>query len=142
MWGQILDWVFEQTDRWRGGVGEQELHDALLDAGFEEQDQSVVNALAMELNDRILARVGPPTGNDEEGDADGPKAKEGTLRWFQLNANEKIGDGVDVTVRQMCYHIAMLQRQGGMTLASVDTMCRGMSHGGIIPNPGKNLMPR
>lgn len=145
----LEEWALSQVMRFRGGIVVEELQSELLAAGFAQPDLDAVDAvdaLATELQDRV---VEARTVSDPE-----EKVKKFSVRWYQLLADlpvvpstpelEASGDWdkTKPTVRQMCYFLAKLHREGGMTVESVNTLCKAFHRAHLLSPALENRMPR
>lgn len=100
--------------------------------GLYTDDVEMASAVFKELSARMA---------EAEAEADAcANVKDRSISWYRARLGEPISAGSTITVQQACYAMAWLKLQGGMTVQSVDYVCRLMSLGGVLEE--ENQMPR
>lgn len=137
----MLPWLEDHAARARGGMDADVLGDMLAAAGIDvppEEDVDAYDTMMIELQD-LVRRARQP-----EGGAVGPHEapRKFSVRWYKHHAHDPVVAGCEVTVLQMCYFIVNLHREGGMTAASVDCLCKAFLYGHVMTMPKDNKMPR
>lgn len=122
--------------RMRGGqdIDGHALMQAAQQQGLYIDDRAAVAALTAELSDAMDCTLARQRKNDL------PAPRKYTIRWYQLEGDNPIAAGSDVTVRQACYAMVWLKLLGGMTGQCLDSFCRLLSFGGMLR--AENIMPR
>lgn len=123
---------------WRIRGGQDDTALALLEDAAQQGLYSTTlgdaEAVMAELSD-LMAKQ-----NESQTSKDLPAPQQYSIRWYQGLANEPISAAGSMTVLQMCYAVMWLKVSGGMTGASVDSLCRLVSFGGLLDE--SNKMPR
>lgn len=135
----LLPLIQSQADHLRGGLSEEALMNALISAGYQPppgNDEENREALMTELQDLVLQSRSP--------DGEGPlvEPKRYSVRWYQAYANHPVVPGCKVTVLQMSYFIVRLAREGGMTVDSVNSLCKALHFADLMTAPKENRMPK
>ena len=73
----------------------------------------------------------------DAGDLSDRRPREGSVRWYLDNADEKIFEGSPATVRQTCYALLWLKRKASMTCSGLDILCKLLKNG--LVKDGKHV---
>ena len=124
---------------WRARGGQDldglDLLQAIRQQGMELDDDDIAGGIIEELRDR-MQRLRAEHLNE-----DAPDPRPFTIRWYQKRRNKPIASGSTVTVLQASYCMAWLKMKGNMTSSCLDTICRLLASGGMLPVLN-NIMPR
>lgn len=138
-WMQDFDTMlrfFDET-RLRGGQGNDQaaIMRALHAEGMTFYGNLTPSVILDELRDRMACTEAARL------DEDLPKPKPNTVRWYLSMKGKFVSAGSKVTVLQAAYCLAWLKLKGNMTCDCLDSICRMMAMGGLLPTQD-NIMPR